>query len=353
MSKLIINNSKLKILVFRYRFLGDTILTVPFLQRLREAYPNAHISVLIAPQSGVLLQNCPYINELIEFDTTRFHKYDSGKQAKQSLWENVLKLKKEEFDIAYILKRSFSSALLAFLAGIPERIGFDTEFRGFLLTKKIPFNLKQSEVINFLNHLLPPFNEQPDKTNKLFWATEQEKQKALSLINNLTKKTAETQNIIIHAPAAHPLKMWKIEYWAELIKNLKLKYNHNIIFSGSTADADYYDELQSLAGIKPDLNLCLTNNTLRENIAFYELCDFIICVDSGPVHLAAAVNLKGLAIFGPTDPIRWQPWSDNIKIIQAPINLACRPCNLKPTCQNIECLSELKPDFVLDNFLQF
>jgi len=149
---MIINNKKLKILVFRYRFLGDTILTVPFLQRLREAYPNAHISVLIAPQSGVLLQNCPYINELIEFDTTRFHKYDSGKQAKQSLWDNVLKLKKEKFDIAYILKRSFSSALLAFLAGIPARIGFNTEFRGFLLTKKIPFDLKQSEVINFLNH---------------------------------------------------------------------------------------------------------------------------------------------------------------------------------------------------------
>ncbi len=346
-----ISNKKLKILVFRYRFLGDTILTVPFLQRLREAYPNACISVLIAPQSGVLLQNCPYINELIEFDTTRFHKYDSGKKAKQSLWDNVLKLKKEKFDIAYILKRSFSSAVLAFLAGITERIGFNTEFRSFLLTKKIPFDLKQSEVINFLNHLPAPFNEPPDKKNKLFWPTEHEKQKALSLINSLNKKKPETKNIIIHAPAAHPLKMWKIEYWAELIKKLKIQ-NHNIIFSGSSADNDYYAELQSLAGVKADLNLCLTDNTLRENIAVYELCDFIICVDSGPLHLAAAVNLKGLAIFGPTDPVRWQPWSDNIKVIQAPINLPCRPCNLKPICQNIDCVTELKPDFVLQNFLE-
>ncbi len=337
---------KIKILVIRYRFLGDTILTVPFLKRLREAYPGAHIAVLIGPQSGNLLLNCPYIDELINFDTTRFHKYDSGQGKSKSFWEYVWQLRKENFDIAYVLKRSLSSAFLVWLAGISQRIGFDTEFRGFFLTKKIKFDSNQSEVLNFLAHLDSPFNMAPPISDRLFWPTVEEKQKA----NTLNEKylSSSKKRILIHAPAAHPLKMWSIDGWAELISKLK-KLGYEIVFSGANVDQAYYEEIENKANLKADLNLCLLENTLRENIAVYEKCDLAICVDSGPMHLAAAVGVPLIALFGPSDPKRWHPWAEKYRIITSSSNLACRPCLMKPTCEKRECLTEIKAEQILDS----
>jgi heptosyltransferase-2 len=332
----------MKILVIRYRFLGDTILTVPFLQKLKEAHPEAKISVLIGPQSGELLKNCPYIDELIVFDTTRFHRYDSGENKKQSFFKYAWELRKQKFDKVYILKRSFSSAVLAWLAGIKERIGFNTEGRGFLLTQKIPFNPNQHEVLNFLAHLPAPFCEPPPKDSALFWPSPQEKNKAQSLMDNLKPNQ---KKVLIHAPAAHPVKMWPSQYWANLLQKLKAQ-NYQIIFSGAPTDAEYYAEIEKQAEIQADLNLCKTNTSLRENIAVYALCDLAICVDSGPMHLAAAVNLPIIALFGPSNANRWQPWSNKFKVLTAPIELKCRPCNAKPICANYECLSELKPEEV-------
>ena len=102
----------MKILVVRYRFLGDMILTIPFLRNLRYAYPDAQIDMLVAPNSGEVIANCPYVNNFIYFDTTRKHKYEAGQGSRKSFWHYVLMLRKEKYDKAYVLKRSFSRAML-------------------------------------------------------------------------------------------------------------------------------------------------------------------------------------------------------------------------------------------------
>ena len=79
----------MKILVVRYRFIGDTILTVPFLRNLRRAYPYAKIDMLVSPISGDLLETCPYIDNLIYFDTTRKHRYEYGNTEKKSFWHSM------------------------------------------------------------------------------------------------------------------------------------------------------------------------------------------------------------------------------------------------------------------------
>ena len=106
-----------KVLVIRYRFIGDTILTVPFLRNLRYAYPDATIDMLVGPQSGTVLENCPYLNELIVFDTTRFHKYDKGEGKTHNFWSYAWELRQRKYDLVFILKRSFS----CWLAGISFR----------------------------------------------------------------------------------------------------------------------------------------------------------------------------------------------------------------------------------------
>src|ERR1700733_13544472 len=102
------SHNQKRILVIRYRFIGDTILTVPFLRNLRRHYPQAKIDVLVGPQSGEVLQGCPYVDNLIEFDTTRFHKYDQGKGKKKSYWHYVKALQQNHYDTVFVLKRSLS-----------------------------------------------------------------------------------------------------------------------------------------------------------------------------------------------------------------------------------------------------
>src|SRR5271170_2131267 len=124
-----------RILVIRYRFIGDTILTVPFLRNLKRYYPAATIDVLVGPQSGEVLKDCPYIHQLIEFDTTRFHKYDQGSGQTKSFAHYVSMIRKNHYDTVFVLKRSISSALLAYLSGANERIGYGGGLKSFLLTK--------------------------------------------------------------------------------------------------------------------------------------------------------------------------------------------------------------------------
>src|ERR1700688_3602013 len=141
-----------RILVMRYRFIGDTILAVPFLRNLRYAYPSAYIDVLVGPQSGTVLNGCPYINDLIVFNTTDFHKYDRD-QTKRGFLSYAHDLYHRDYDLIFVLKRSFSAALLAWLSGARYRVGHNTQFRGLLLTHSTPWNKHMPEVKSTLEVL--------------------------------------------------------------------------------------------------------------------------------------------------------------------------------------------------------
>ncbi|NIQ14666.1 MAG: glycosyl transferase, partial [Candidatus Dadabacteria bacterium] len=144
----------MKILVLRYRFIGDTILTVPFLRNLKRAYPGGKIDMVVAPYSSDVLIGNPYVDEFIVYDPPTIHADSRGQHnTLKSKYQFIRSLRKKQYDKAYVLKRSLSSALIAFLSGAKERVGFDTEKRGFLLTKRVPYYHDRHEVTNFLSIL--------------------------------------------------------------------------------------------------------------------------------------------------------------------------------------------------------
>src|SRR5262245_5015838 len=138
-----------RILVLRYRFLGDTLLTVPFLRNLRRAKPDAHIVWVVAPGSADVIQGIPYVDQLLAWDPATAHAESRGTHR---TWRAKLRfireLRRQRFDRAYVLKRSLSSAIIALLSGARQRIGFATEGRGFLLTRTVPYRHDQHEVQN-------------------------------------------------------------------------------------------------------------------------------------------------------------------------------------------------------------
>lgn len=350
------NKEEIKnILIIRYRFIGDTVLTTPFIKNVKENFPNAQVDILVSPNSGELIEGNPNINKIIYLNTTDFHKYEvkstelKARKAEvyYSLIGCAIALKKNNYDLAFVLKRSFSSALLSFFIGAKYRVGFNTEFRSFLLTTSVKYekNLQESE--NFLN-CLKPFQVKPKNYLPEIFPSEQEKIKAQELTSRLTKFKPK---ISIHATSAHPYKQWSKRYVAKLIDSLYEEYDAEFVFMGAMIDKGFYEEAlkKGKHGKKIKyLNLC-GMTTLRECFAIYQNLDLAICVDSGNAHIAAASGIPTFVLYGPTRPEKWIPLGKNVKPVLLSQSIPCQPCDLKISCSHITCMKLLTPEFVLKN----
>src|SRR5665213_2513364 len=142
----------LRILVIRYRFIGDTVLAIPCLRNLRHAFPHAKIDVLVEPVSGETLALCPYKDELLYYGPRLKGEKKRNATFPTGLLAAAKFLRARHYDRCYILRRSFSSALLPLLAGIPHRVGFSVEGRSWLLQRSTPY-ADQHEVECFLDVL--------------------------------------------------------------------------------------------------------------------------------------------------------------------------------------------------------
>ena len=335
----------MKILVVRYRFIGDMILTIPFLRNLRYAYPDAQIDMLVSPNSGEIIENCPYVNNFIYFDTTRKHKYENGKGEKKSFWHYVKELKKQKYDKAFVLKRSLSSALLCYFAGIKERIGFDTEGRGFLLTNKVKYNNLKHESLCFLDALQADKKEIKD-TYLENWILEENKNKVISIFekNNILGKQPK---VVINSTATNQMKVWDINNFARVIEYLSNDKKAQVIFIGAPSDKTIYENIQynEVLKIKP-INLC-GEVTIKDSLALLKEVDLLIGNDSGNLHMASSVNTPVIGLYGPMPFEKWKAIGENNILLKA--DLPCMPCSLKGECKhNKACMNSITIEQVKD-----
>lgn len=340
-------NSTRKVLIIRYRFVGDTVLTIPFIKNLKEKLPWASIDVLVSPNSGELLEGNPDLNKVIYFDNTKFHKYEKKKQEEQiykSFFSCANALKKEKYDLVFVLKRSFSSALLAALSRARYRIGFNTEFRFFLLTHSVKYNKNIHELDNFLN-CLTPLNINSVKYNPVIFPTKLETAKAKGFLVRLDRFSPK---VLIHASSAHPYKMWPKRYFAQLIDFLFEKYETQFVFTGAKIDKEIYDKIILQCKNKKKItvqNLCgLTS--IRECFSLYQGLDLAICVDSGNAHIAAASGIPTYVLYGPTEPKRWLPIGKKVFPVRLEQLLPCQPCEVKVNCSHLSCMKLLTPELI-------
>jgi lipopolysaccharide heptosyltransferase II len=324
------------ILVMRYRFIGDTVLTVPFLRNLREADPAARIDLMLEPFSGQVLEGCPYVDEVIPYEFKTIHQYSAhSSRGRLAAYVHYLKLiKSRNYDAVFVLKRSLSSALIARLAGIPRRIGFATEGRGLLLTDPVPYRTDQHEVENFLDCLRAL--DIPIRSRDLeLWPSAEDDEKARAFFSRAGWKH-EDLKVVIHAAASLPAKQWPLDRFASVMRVLRDDYAARFIYTGAPGDSALYRELERF-GPFDGLDLCGAT-TLRENLSVYRAAHLFFGVDSGPMHMAAAVGVPIVALFGPTDERLWGPWGEGHTVVTS--RLSCRPC--KPhKCGTHECMERI------------
>ena len=346
--------AKKRILVMRYRFIGDTILTVPFLRNLRRAEPDAWIVWMVAPGSSDAVKGVPYIDEMIDWDTSPMYAGGSGAHRTLSAKnEFIKKLRAMRFDKVYVLKRSLSSAIIAWLTGAGERIGFNTEGRGFLLTRRVPYRHDLHEVENFLEVLRA--DGIPVTDNYLeAWLSLEEQTFAADFLAR--QGVAEGDTIIgIHPFAANQIRAWHEDNFVALANLLQARYGARILLFGGAVDSALGEYCRER--IVPAPLMAVGTTSLRQTMALLARCNLLVCNDSGIMHLAASLNRPLVALFGPQSPVKFGPWGQNCRVLYK--EFSCSPCKQKffrecgpsPRMKPI-CMEEISVEEVLDTIVQ-
>lgn len=340
----------MNILVLRYRFIGDTILTVPFLRNLRRAYPDGKIDMVVAPHSSDVLIGTPYVDEFIIYDPPTIHADSRGTHKTiTSKIAFISSLRGRGYDKAYVLKRSFSSALIAYLTGARERIGFETEKRGFLLTRRVPYRHDRHEIVNFLRVLEADGVTVADDYLEA-WVSEEEMAWAEDFLSE--SGITSGQGIVgIHPFSAVAERAWHEDNFIEVANYLAKNRGIRIILfggSGDVAPAGHFQE-----NLDPPPVNAVGKTKLRQTMALLKHCSFLICNDSGIMHLGAALNVPLIALFGPQSPVKFGPWGERSTVVYK--NFFCSPCRqiffeecdpsprMKPMC-----MEEITPHEIIE-----
>ena len=345
----------MKILIVEVNWLGDVLFSTPAIKALRKKFPDSRISCLIVPRVKEVLENNPYIDELIINDEEGLNKGFLGGL------KLVEALRNKNFDLAVFFHRSLSRALIAYLAGIPRRLGYVTWKRRFLLTEALPMPKKDSlhRVDHYLN-IVKPLGCAVDDKQYEFFLSEEDQGFAEDFWSREGLKKDDW--IVCLNPGGNwGPKRWPKENFASLADRLIREYQAKIIFSGSKDDILLIKEITRMMKQK-EFIISAGYTNLKAAGAIFKRADLMISGDSGPLHIAASVGANVLALFGPTSSAITGPigastslsadgersrtiGKGKIKIIQK--DIGCRvPC-YDLACDDNRCMREIKVEDVL------
>jgi len=337
----------MRILLTRTDRIGDVVLSTPVIKAMRDSYPDAHIAFMVRPYAEALIDGNPYLDEVIIYD----------KYGKDKSFLNTIKfafgLKKKKFDLAIMLHPTNRVHIMAFLAGIPKRIGYDRKF-SFLLTKKVPHTKQEGRKheSEYTFDLLKEINIK-GKPEELFVPLHK---KDLDRVDELFQKNNlnSTDTIITVNPGASCIsKKWPADNFANLSDELISRLNAKIIIVTDKSNIENAAQMEAKMQNKP-INLA-GKTTVGELAVIISKSSLFISNDSGPVHIAAAVGTPVISIFGRKDPglspKRWGPLSKKAVVFHK--DVGCKVC-LAHNCQiGFKCLEAIAPDEVLPIAMSF
>ena len=330
-----------RILIIQTAFLGDAVLTTPLLGALHEQFPESRLVILCTPEIADVFVRHPAVSEVILFDKRGLER------SWRSKWKLVRRLRAMQFGLAIIPHRSVTSALLAFLARIPRRVGFSASQGQWLLTDVVPFQWGVHDVERNLA-LLKVFGAH--NPNRDLWL-KAEPESVQRMNDRLrTAGVGPFDKLIgINAGSVWATKRWLPEGFAAVADRLIREPGTKVIFTGGSKDMEPMRQILSLMREKP-INW-VGDTTLKELMAVIGRCQAFLTNDSGPLHIAVALRVPTVAIFGPTTrELGFFPYGSGHIVIEK--DLPCRPCSLhgarKCPLEHFQCMKLITPDEVYD-----
>jgi heptosyltransferase-2 len=334
----------MKILVRATNWVGDAIMALPALRAVRAKWPEAELSVLARPYVADIYRGQRVADRLIPYDPRVEHR---GWQGRERL---ARELRAERFDLAILFQNAFDAAWLAWRAGIPRRVGYARDGRSLLLTQAIPVprpgEIPAHEQFYYLELLRRAGwigKTRGEEFISLEVSEGQRRQASVFLLEAGARP--HSLRLAIGAGASYgSAKCWPPERFSALANRLAADFDGDVILFGTSAEQPVAEAI--IAGMKR-APINLTGRTaIAELPGLLSQCHLFAGNDSGAMHVAAAVGVPVVAVFGPTDPHGTAPVTPRCSIVQE--KPYCSPCFLRHCPTDHRCMTAIQPEAVAE-----
>jgi heptosyltransferase-2 len=330
-----------RICIFATSGVGNLIMLTPMIRTLRSGIPDARITVVVSPNGAKdVLEGGDLVDEVVVLDSKR----------------KLRKIRDDWPDLAIAAThRGFMRAKRAFRTGAIYRLGFRYDHgekldTGFLFTHAVPLDGSKHEVeqgLDLIRQLGIP------EIRQLYMHIDNEDR---SIAGKILQNAGVQEGDILIGIHVVPgpsdpergWRCWPIDRFAQLGDVTTANYNAKLIIVGGQAEVPAANEVANSMERKPII--LAGKASLRQTAAVIEKCRLFISSDTGPMHVAAAVGVPVVCIFGPTSPSKHGPYGDNCFVVES--DLPCRPCHEphspKPECESLDCLRAITVDIVMD-----
>ena len=329
-----------RVLIKQVNWLGDLVMTLPATRAVRDAFPRASISLLVRQELSGFYDGADWIDEVLPYRLV------SGLGSIAGQLRLIRDLRARNFDTAVLFPRSFSSALWIRLAGIPRRIGWSDDARGFLLSesfKRLPDLLRQHQVNDHTELVRRGLAIEADPRRLEVPVASDHVD---SMRDWLRERRTRTGRLVALAVAAAygPAKEWPARSYSALIDRLAADFDTECVLVGSPGESARCRAVADAARAAP--LVAAGETSVGELIALLSLCDGFVGNDSGSMHVAAALGVPTVGIFGSTRAWRTGPMGSLARVVQHP--LECSPC-MSRTCRfgHYDCLRSVTVDDVV------
>src|SRR5712664_561637 len=323
-------------------WVGDAIMALPALRAVRKRFPDAEIAIVARPHVADIYRDQEICNQLISYDPKGLHAGFSGRE------RLAAELRAQKFDVALLLQNAFDAAWLAWRANLPERIGYARDGRGFLLTKAVPLprheEIPAHEKFYYLELLRRAgwLDSVQDEAFICLGIPEEKRRYAEEFLCKSGVRNGALR-IAIGAGASYgSAKCWPPARFAEVANRLQSESDADVILFGTAAEASVSAAISAeMRRLPIDL---IGKTAIVDLPALLSQCHLFIGNDSGAMHVAAAVGLPVVAVFGSTDPLGTAPVTPRCSIVQQ--KPYCSPCFLRRCPTDHRCMTAITADMV-------
>lgn len=332
----------MRILIIHTAFIGDIVLSTPLVRKVKESYPNCHITYVTTPAGAAVLKNNPNINEIIEYDKRGAHKGIRG------IYELGKRLRYENFNMVITPHRYLRSSFLAWLSRSPVRKGYDIAAGKFFFTEKIHYDKTKHEVEKLLS-----FVDLPETNNKRYEIELFPDKTSVEKTDNIWKANGlQDKKVVVVAPGSKWFtKQWPVEYFNKVIDELSKDENIKVIAVGGKDEISIPLHKEKIIDLRGATSLLDLAEILKR-------ADIVITNDSSPIHIASASQHPRIfALFGPTvKEFGFFPWSRNSEVFEVN-NLSCRPCGIhggnKCPEGHFKCMRDTVPEKIIESVKKY
>jgi len=339
------------ILIIKLSAIGDVIHTLPFLEVLRDNFPDARIDWLVEEEASQIIEGHEGIDRVIishrKSWQTRVIKGKDHVRVVKEVVRFLKELRSEEYDLVIDLQGLFKSGILTGLSKGKRKIGSTGSREGssfFLTERPYPVDYNQHALDRYLK-LIKHLKCDKDSWKGSIPIRDSDKRSIDKLIHE--NGIQDKRLVAINPMARWKTKLWDSERFAILANRIHKELSCTVIFTGGRDDRSRVVEIIDRMDEMP---INLTGQTSLKELAYlYSRCRLMISTDTGPMHMAAAMDCPVVALFGPTAPWRTGPYGKGHRVVRG--EAECSPC-FKKRCDHMTCMREITAERAFESVKQ-